>query len=102
MFSDMNIMIMYPTNSTSLVLGRRLMTAGHNLSFYCPSQCNLRQAGTIPADLRIASFGLGTTVQTSVDVQLFPDVDFVIFPTLDVLPHNDRASFGRMCEDLFR
>ena len=98
----MNIMIMFPTNSTSLVLGRRLITAGHNLSFYCPTRCNVLQAGTIPTDLKIAALGLDTSVQTEATVDNFPAVDLVIFPTLDVLPHNDRAGFGNMCEDLFR
>ena len=97
----MNSVIMFPTNSTSLILGRRLISAGHDLAFFCPDDVHLRQASTIPAELKIAAIGLRTTVKM-VAVESLSSMDLVIFPTLDVLPHNERPVFGEILRDLFR
>ena len=98
----MKTVIMYPTNVTSLILGRRLMVAGHDLALFCPEDVNLRQASTIPADLRIASLGIGSTVRVITSAEDLSSMDLVIFPLLDVLPHMERPVFGKMLRDLFR
>ena len=101
-FQKMHILVMYATNATSLMLGKSLISSGHNLSLYCPREINLHQAQTIPSELKAAALGQGTTVDIRDSVDCFPDMDMVIFPLLDVLPHDERPSFGRMCSDLFR
>ena len=99
----MQTMIMYPTNATSLILGRRLISEGHKLSLYCPNDTHIRQAGSIPTDLKIAALDAGITVETRSAIDCFPAMQFIIFPTLDVLPHLDRPSFGKtICRGLFR
>jgi hypothetical protein len=93
---------MFPSNATSLILGRRLINAEHNLALYCPNEVHTRQAATIPDDLRIASLGLGITVEVKDTLDNLDTIDFLLFPTLDMLPHNKRSEFGQMCQDLFR
>ena len=98
----METMIMFPTNATSLILGRRLISEGYNLSLYCPNETHLQQAASIPTDLRVAALDAGVTVETKSAIDCFPSMQFIIFPTLDVLPHLDCPAFGNICKDLFR
>ena len=93
---------MYPNNATSLILGRRLISIEHQLSLVCPKEVHKRMAHTIPADLKIATLGIGITVEEVDMFDKFDSVDFLIFPTLDVLPESKRSDFGKMCNDLFR
>ena len=102
LFSDMQTIIMYPTNATSLMLGRRLISEGHNLSLFCPNDTHIRQAYSIPTELKLAAVDAGTTVETRSSIDCFPSMDFVLFPTLDVLPDLDRPALGKICRDLFR
>ena len=98
----MHTMLMYPTNATSLILGRRLISSDHHLSLFCPSEVHKCLAHTITADLEIAALGLGITVEEVDTLTNLESVDFLIFPTLDVLYENKRSDFGKMCNDLFR
>ena len=93
---------MYPTNATTLILGRRLISSDHRLSLFCPTDVHKRLAHTIPADLEIAALGLGISVEEVDTFNNLASVDFLIFPTLDVLHENKRSDFGKMCNDLFR
>ena len=95
-------MIMYPGTSVSLLIGKRLITSGHNLHLFCPNAVHLRMAGTVPADLKIAALEWGSTVKVVEDVGSLEIMDFIIFPTLDVLPEKSRPDFGQMCRNLFR
>ena len=94
--------IMFPGISTSLLIGKRLITSGHNLHLFCPNAVHLRMAGTVPADLKIAALEWGSTVHVVEDVYILQNMDFIIFPTLDVLPEKSRPDFGLMCRNLFR
>ena len=94
--------IMYPGTSVSLLIGKRLITSGHNLHLFCPNAVHLRMAGTVPADLKVAALDGGSTVQVVEDVGSLEIMDFIIFPTLDVLPEKSRPDFGLMCRNLFR
>lgn len=94
--------IMYPGTSVSLLIGKRLITSGHNLHLFCPNAVHLRMAGTVPADLKIVALEGGSTVQVVEDVGNLGIMDFIIFPTLDVLPEKSRQDFGQMCRNLFR
>lgn len=95
-------MIMFPCNPTSLILGRRLISAEHNIYLYSPNEVHARQAATIPSDLQIAALGLGMTVDVKKTLDTLKEVDLVIFPTLDMLPSTKRSEFGQMCQTLFR
>ena len=93
---------MFPTNPTSLILGRRLISEGYDLALYCPNDTHLSQATSIPTYLKIAALDAGTTVEIKSAIDCFPSMQFLIFPTLDVLPHLDRPAFANICQDLFR
>lgn len=95
-------MIMYPSNSTVLVLARRLISNEHNITFYSPQEVHKRLAHTIPADLEIAAMGLGVLVKEVEDLKSLKEVDFLIFPTLDLDHLEKREDYAKMCLDLFR
>ena len=89
-------MIMYPSNSAVLVLGRRLISNEHNISFYSPLDVHKRLAHTIPVDLEIAAMGLGVDVNQVEDLKSLKDVDFLIYPTLD-LDHMENEKITPRC-----
>ena len=93
---------MYPTNATSLILGRKLISSEHNLYLYCPLDVHKRQAQTIPDDLRIAALGLPNQVEVLESLEKLSAMHVVLFPTLDVLPANKRLDFGKTCHQLFQ
>ena len=45
--------IMFPLNSTALIVGRDLINADHEVSLYSPDDVHKKLAHTIPADLEI-------------------------------------------------
>ena len=59
-------------------------------------------AGTVPAELRIVALDGDSTVQIVDNLDSFERMDFIIFPTLDVLPEKSRSEFAQMCRNLFR
>ena len=95
-------MIMYPANSTVIMLGRRLLSNEHNISFYSPLDVHKRLAHTIPVDLEIAAMGLGVLVNQVEDLKSLKEVDFLIYPTLDLDPLEKREDYAKTCLDLFR
>ena len=95
-------MIMYPTNSTALVLGRRLISNDHNISFYSPLDVHKRLAHTSPVDLEIAAMGMGVAINQVEDLKSLKEVDFLIYPTLDLDHLEKREDYAKMCLDLFR
>ena len=97
----MQTCIMYPSNSTSLILGTSLFREDHNVYLYCPRDIHARMAHTIPLDLDIASFGLASEVHSIDTLDLLVEMDFVVFPTLDVLPNRKRSEFASTLKDLF-
>ena len=42
------------------------------------------------------------TVEVDKTLEHLENMDFVIFPNLDVLPHDSRLNFAEICRDLFR
>ena len=95
-------MIMYPANSTVIMLGRRLLSNEHNISFYSPLDVHKRLAHTIPVDLEIAAMGLGVLVNQVEDLKSLKEVDFLIYPTLDLDPLEKREDYAKTGLDLFR
>ena len=98
----MKTMFMYPTSGTSLILGKYLLSNDHSLYLYCPNEVHIRQAGTIPFDLKVAALGLSETVQVVENLDQLSEMDFIVYPNLDVLPHDRRSDFGLICRDIFR
>ena len=95
-------MIMFPMSSTSLILGKLLLSNDHSVYLYCPDNVSTSLAATIPVDLQIAALGLECTVEVVKTLEQLESMDFVVFPNLDVLPHDTRLNFARICRDLFR
>ena len=93
---------MFPNTATSLILGKFLLANDHNVYLYCPHEVNARLAGTIPNDLKIAALDQTCTVEVVKTLEHLENMDFVIFPNLDVLPHDRRLNFAEICRDLFR
>ena len=97
--NDKKAMIMFPLSAVSSHLGKQLLTSDYNLYLYAPNDVHVRQAGTIPVDLKIAALSLSISVTTLDNLE---SIDFVIFPTLDVVPSDKRSDFMDMCRELFR
>ena len=97
-----NSMIMLPISSTSLILGKYLLSNNHNIYLYCPDELNLRQASSIPTDLKLAALNLETSVEIVDTLEKSIIMDFIVFPNLDLMPRDVRSDFGYMCKDLFR
>ena len=95
-------MIMFPMSSTSLILGKLLLSNDHSVYFYCPDNVSTSLAATIPVDLQIAALGLECTVEVVKTLEQLESMDFVVFPNLDILPHDSRSNFARICSNLFR
>ena len=95
-------MIMFPTNSAALMLGRWLIAADHHLALYCPNTVHVRQAGTTPTDLKIAALSLGLTVEVVSSLETAEQMDMIIFITLDLMPFDKRSDFAEMCRAIFR
>ena len=95
-------MIMFPTNSAALMLGRWLIAADHHLALYCPNPVHVRQAGTTPTDLKIAALSLGLTVEVVSSLETADQMDMIIFITLDLMPFDKRSDFAEMCRAIFR
>ena len=97
-----NTMIMFPTSATSLILGKYLLSHNHNIYLYCPEELNLRQASSIPIDLKLAALNLENSVEIAETLDKTIIMDFIVFPNLDLMPCDVRSDFGCMCKDLFR
>ena len=98
----LNSCIMYPNNTTSLILGRSLLREEHDIYLHCPSEATKRLAHTYPLELKIASLGLDMTVHEVDTLEELQNMDFIIFPTLDVLPDKKRADFANKLRQIFR
>ena len=95
-------LIMYPMSATALILGKRLLHEGHSLSLFCPTQVTKRLADTIAADLEVEALDLASDVEEIGTLDNLQEYNFVIFPTLDLDPHEPRSNYASMCADLFR
>ena len=94
--------IMFPLNSTALIVGRDLINADHEVSLYSPDDVHKKLAHTIPADLEIEVLGKTGSVKQVETLEEFPSINHIIFPTLDVDPSESRSDFASLCKDLFR
>ena len=93
---------MFPNSSTSLILGLSMLREDMNLSLYCPGDVHVRMAHSIPLDLELASINLDVDVRLVDTLDHLSNMDYVVFPSLDVLPDKRRADFASSLKDLFR
>ena len=56
-------MIMFPLSAASSHLGKQLLTNDYNVYLYVPNDVHVRQAGTLPVDLKIAALSLSVNVE---------------------------------------
>ena len=93
---------MYPNSSTSLILGRRLLREDVDLYLFTPKDVHRRMADTIPCDLEIAALGLTNQVQDLASLEELETMDFILFPSFDVLPDKKRSDFAQIMGKEFR
>ena len=93
---------MFPLNATALILGRSLIHADHHLSLYCPEEIHRRLANTISADLGLEALGMSSEVKELHTLESSESFNFVVFPTLDMDPSENRKDFALLCKDTFR
>ena len=98
----MKTVIFYPNNSTSLILGRNLLKEDHEIFLYMPKEVHKQMAHTIPQELEIVGMNMACKSYTLENLERLKEMDFLIFPTLDVLPMKKREDFVKMLRDLFR
>ena len=96
-----NIIIMFPNNSTSVLLGKSFIGEVEKLSFFIPEGVHEQGAGTCLLDVMIAASGLDVVVDKTDNYNL-ENFNFVVFPSLDVQPKKSRVDFAAMCKNLFR
>ena len=97
------ICIMYPNNSTSVMLGHYLASELHHVAYYVPEQGPHELAAfTCVEEVKIASAGLDTTVVKLTSCKSLSTYDYDVFPLLDVDPEKPRQSFASMCRNLFK
>ena len=94
--------LMFPYNSTAVMLGRQLLSNDHDLSLFCPSELHRRQALTTPFELGVIARGLGRSSRVVENLDTLDSADFIIFPTLDVDHAEKREIFAMMIKDLFQ
>ena len=94
--------IMYPTNATTLILGRQLLNNGHDISIFCPTSLLLRQACTMPLELAFLARSLGRNSSLIDNVDFFDKVDYLNFPTLNIDYTERRENLAAMVKDLFQ
>ena len=95
-------MIFYPYNGVSTILGSQLLDSGHNIFFYIPSDLHMDMAYTVPHDLKVKVLGSDRIVDVCDSLENTQDMDFIIYPSLDVLPEKSRKAFAYMCNRTFR
>lgn len=98
-----NICIMFPNNSTSVILGHFLVSDLNNVSFFIPETGPHEMASFSCIDeVRIAAAGLDSTVDKISDYSKLDKFDYVIFPLLDLDPRRPRNFYATMLKNLFK
>ena len=95
-------MIILPHSSTSLTLACGQVRESHNVIFYCPSENYKSMAGTIPADLELTYMKLPNAIEVIKKLNHLHQIDFILVPSLDVLPDKPREEYAKLCNETFR
>ena len=95
-------MIIFPNSITSLRLAEGLLNEGHDLYLYLPTEVHKKWSYTLPLELQILAAGLPNSVTVVTDLQQLIHMNFVVIPSLDVLPEKTRADFSSMCSITFQ
>ena len=97
-----NVCIMFPNNSTSVILGQSIVADLHPTAFFIPDKGNHEQAAfTCYQEIMIASKTLGIAVNKISEYKKLIGYHYIIFPNLDVNPRKSRQEFGTMCFNMF-
>ena len=100
--STSSVCIMFPNNSTSVILGQSTVSDLHPTAFFIPGKgCHEQAAFTCYQEIMIVSKALGVTVTKISDYKQLRGYHYIIFPNLDVNPRKPRDEFGSMCRNLF-
>ena len=97
-----NFCIMYPNNSTSVIIGQTLVSDMRNLTFFIPEGTHQQAAFTCYEEVKIASAGLAVTVTKINDCKKLNDFSYLIFPCLDVDSRKTKRQLATMCKILFK
>ena len=95
-------MIILPHSSTSLLLACGLVREGQNVVFYSPSENYRSMAGSIPADLELTYMKLPNAIEVINRLDHLHQIDFILVPSLDVLPDKPREEYAKLCNETFR
>ena len=97
-----NVCIMFPNNSTAVILGQSTVSDLHPTAFFIPEKGSHEQAAfTCYQEILIVSKALGVTVTKISDYKDLIGYHYIIFPNLDVNPRKPRVDFGNMCHNMF-
>ena len=69
---------------------------------FTPKDVHRRMADTIPCDLEIAALGLTNEVREVATLEELETMDFILFPSFDVLPDKKRSEFAQIMSREFR
>ena len=97
-----NILIMYPNNQTSILLGRELVIDVNNVSYYMPGDVHQQVVPTLMEEVSLEGAGLEVTVMKTETLDDLASYDYVIFPYLRLLPSKSADKFALMCANLFQ
>ena len=103
MVANIKHCILFPNNSTSVILGQNLVSDLADLSFFIPDGAPHQQAAfTCYDEVKIASAGLDVKVTKIDQYSHLKDFDYLIFPCLDINPRKSSKQFVDMNGNLFQ
>ena len=70
--------------------------------FYCPDEIHRSMAGTIPDELTIECQKLSKEISVVRNLNEVQEIDYIVFPLLDLLPYKERSFYASMCRNIFR
>ena len=76
-----NILIMYPNNQTSILLGRELVIDVNNVSFYMPGDVHQQVVPTVVEEVSLEGAGLEVNIKKTETLDDLESYDYVIYPT---------------------
>ena len=94
--------IMFPNNSTAVMMGQSLTADLGHVAYYIPEGTHEQAAFTCYEEVKLASVNLNVSVTRIREIKDMVKFSFIIFPCLDVNPRKSRQEFGNMCGNLFR
>ena len=97
-----NCCIMFPNNSTSLILGQSLVSDMCPVDFFIPEGTHEQAAFTCYEEVKLISKPLGVSVNKISDYKQLALYSYIIFPCINVNPRKSTREFGNMLRNLFK